>query len=89
MATGGEGAFPHRIVSLLPGATEMVASLGLEDRLVGVSQACDFPPSVRTKPVVVRSRLETRGMDPAEVDRWVSSQLKQGGSLYDLDAPAL
>lgn len=67
----------------------MVASLGLEDRLVGVSQACDFPPSVRTKPVVVRSRLETRGMDPAEVDRWVSSQLKQGGSLYDLDAPAL
>lgn len=89
MDGGTTEGFPHRIVSLLPGATEMVASLGLEDRLVGVSHACDFPPSVRNKPVVVRPRLETRGMDPGEVDRWVSSQLEQGGSLYDLDGPAL
>ena len=67
----------------------MVASLGSEDRLVGVSNACDFPPSVRTRPVVVRPRRETRGMDPREMDRWVSSQWKQGCSLYDLDEPAL
>jgi iron complex transport system substrate-binding protein len=89
MGTGAKEAFPQRIVSLLPGATEMVASLGLEDRLVGISHACDFPPTVRTRPVVVRPRLDTRGMDPGDVDRWVSAELGQGNSLYEVDEQAL
>ena len=41
-----------RIVSLLPAATEIVWALGLEDELVGVSHACDFPPAVVGRPVV-------------------------------------
>jgi len=44
-----------RIVSLLPAATEIVWALGLEDDLVGVSHACDFPPAVAGRPVVTRS----------------------------------
>ena len=40
-----------RIVSLLPAATEIVWALGLEDDLVGVSHACDFPPAVVGRPV--------------------------------------
>ncbi|MFM8635695.1 MAG: cobalamin-binding protein, partial [Planctomycetia bacterium] len=40
------GAFPSRIVSLLPAATEMVAALGLADRLVGRSHECDEPQRV-------------------------------------------
>ncbi len=43
-----------RIVSLLPAATEIVWALGLEDDLVGVSHACDFPPGVSGRPVVTR-----------------------------------
>lgn len=39
-----------RIVSFLPSATEMVCALGLEDRLVGVTHECDYPPSVKGKP---------------------------------------
>jgi iron complex transport system substrate-binding protein len=43
-----------RIVSLLPAATEIVMALGLEDDLVGVSHACDFPPRVMGRPVATR-----------------------------------
>ena len=43
-----------RIVSLLPAATEIVWALGLEDDLVGISHACDFPPGVVGRPVVTR-----------------------------------
>jgi iron complex transport system substrate-binding protein len=43
-----------RIVSLIPAATEIVWALGLEDDLVGVSHACDFPPPVVGRPVATR-----------------------------------
>jgi hypothetical protein len=41
-----------RICSLLPSATEIVAELGLVGSLVGISEACDWPPEVRGLPVV-------------------------------------
>jgi iron complex transport system substrate-binding protein len=43
-----------RIVSLLPAATEIVWALGLEDDLVGVSHACDFPPAVVGRAIATR-----------------------------------
>jgi hypothetical protein len=42
---------------LLSSATKIVYSLGLGDSLVGVSHECDYPPEVRTKPVVSTSDL--------------------------------
>jgi iron complex transport system substrate-binding protein len=38
-----------RIVSLSPGATEMIFTLGGGDRLVGVTNQCDYPEAARTK----------------------------------------
>jgi hypothetical protein len=38
-----------RIYSLLPSATEIVASLGLADSLVAVSEERDWPPRVRSR----------------------------------------
>ncbi|MGC8594646.1 MAG: hypothetical protein ACP5US_10065 [Candidatus Kryptoniota bacterium] len=35
------------IASLLPGATEIVYALRLEDQLVGVSRECNHPPAVK------------------------------------------
>ncbi len=39
----------RRIVSLAPNMTEMVFALGLQAKLVGVTDYCDYPPEVRTK----------------------------------------
>jgi iron complex transport system substrate-binding protein len=43
-----------RIISLLPSATEILSSLGLERDIVGVSHNCDYPPEVAGIPVVTR-----------------------------------
>ncbi|MBI4271355.1 MAG: cobalamin-binding protein [Candidatus Rokubacteria bacterium] len=43
---------PARIVSLVPSVTEIVFALGAEDRLVGVTDFCDYPPAARRKPHV-------------------------------------
>ncbi len=39
----------ERVISLAPNLTEMVYALGAQSRLVGVTNLCDYPPSVREK----------------------------------------
>ncbi len=39
-------AGPARIISLAPSATEIIAALGLDDRLVGRTPYCHYPPRV-------------------------------------------
>jgi iron complex transport system substrate-binding protein len=41
---------PERIISLSPSNTEIVYALGLQDRLIGVTTYCDYPPEVKDKP---------------------------------------
>ena len=41
---------PERIVSLSPSNTEIIYALGLEERLVGVTEFCDYPEAARDKP---------------------------------------
>ena len=43
---------PETIVSLSPGHTEIVFALDLEDRLVGVTEYCDYPEAAKDKPKV-------------------------------------
>ncbi len=74
-----------RIVSLLPSATEIVYSLGLEDRLAGVTDECEVrAPAPR---IVVRS-TQPPGLSQAEIDAWVSARAAAGG-LYVLDDAAM
>ncbi len=77
-----------RIVSLLPSATEIAYALGLEDRLVGVTHECDFPPEARAKPHLTESALPTAA-NAGEIDRHVRASLHEGSSLYALDSAML
>ena len=43
-----------RIVSLLPSATEIVAALGLAEKLVGRSHECDWPLGLGHLPVLTQ-----------------------------------
>jgi len=38
-----------RIISLTPSITEILFALEVEDRLVGVTDACDYPPAANSK----------------------------------------
>jgi iron complex transport system substrate-binding protein len=82
-------ATAQRIVSFLPSATEMVYALGLEDRLVGVTHECDFPSSVKQKPVVVRSAVPVETMAEPEIDKAVSERIDAGLSVYQVDETLL
>ena len=77
-----------KIVSLFPAATEMLALLGLESDLVGVSHECDYPPFVSTLPKVTRCAIPAHATS-SEIDRWVSERFATGLPLYEMDAKLL
>src|SRR5215218_3031509 len=78
-----------RIVSFLPSATEIACALGLKDSLLGITHECDYPPDVRTKPVVVRNVLPIEQMSQGEIDRAVAERMRAGLSLYEIDEQLL
>jgi iron complex transport system substrate-binding protein len=43
-------AHPQRLVSLAPSVTEILYFLELDDRVVGVTAFCNYPPEVKQKP---------------------------------------
>jgi iron complex transport system substrate-binding protein len=73
-----------KICSLLPSATEILFALGLGDHVAGVSHECDFPAAVRTKPVLIKSRI-SHTENAAAIDRQVREFLERGESLYSVD----
>lgn len=88
MSSSPPAAHPVRIASLLPSATEIVCSLGLEDALVAVSHSCDFAGHVESLPRVTRTRVP-HGAASHEIDAVVRECLHRGESLYQLDEALL
>ncbi len=43
---------PQRIISLAPSNTEILFALGLEDKLVGVTEYCAYPEAAKNKPKI-------------------------------------
>ena len=43
---------PQRIVSLAPGITEILYYLGIEDKIVGRTDYCNFPENIKEVPSV-------------------------------------
>ena len=75
-----------RICSLLPSGTEILFALGLGDRIIGVTDLCDYPPEACSIRVVCRSRIDPSVMSSEEVEAEMSRILTAGESPYDLDA---
>jgi iron complex transport system substrate-binding protein len=78
-----------RICSLLPSATEIVAELGLVGSLVGISEECDWPPEVRSLPIVTASRVDTTRLTSFEIDKAVREAVGDGRPLYAIDRDLL
>jgi len=58
---------PEKIISLAPGNTEILYALGLEDRLVGVTEYCDYPEAAKEKPKI-------GGFSTVDIERVVAIQ---------------
>jgi len=71
----------HRIISLLPAATEIVCALGLENNLVGRSHECDFPASVKGLPACSEANIPDN-LSSAAIDQKVKELLYDALSIY-------
>ena len=79
----------HRIVSLLPAATEIAAALGLMDQVTGVSHECDFPEEANKRPRVTHCLAHDSQLASDEVDEWVRLALRENGTIYTIDEALL
>jgi iron complex transport system substrate-binding protein len=87
-AVGSTATPAHRIVSLLASGTELVAALGLGDRLVGRSHECDHPAWVKHLPALSHPAFDIQGTS-AEIDARVRERLHAGLPLYQVDEAQL
>ena len=81
---GGTTNGGHRIVSLLPSATEIVVALGLRECLVGRSHECDFPADLENLPICCRPTIDVSASS-GEINAQVEQRLSNAVSIYKLD----
>jgi len=79
---------PHRIVSLISSATEILYGLGLGDRLVAVSHECDWPAAAASLPQATFSNIDSAAAS-GQIDDQVKQQLTAGEPLYEIDRELL
>ncbi len=77
-----------RIVSLLPGATEMIAALGAAEQLVGISHECDEPITIRHLPRVTTTSIDV-GASSADIHAAVQQVVAEGRQAIGIAADAL
>jgi len=86
-------ATPLRIVSLSPSNTEILAALGLTDRIVGLTDVCDYPPEVKNKTRIGGySAISIEKVAAARPDLVIASDLtpkETVGRLRDLGLPVV
>lgn len=73
------------IITLIPSATEIVSCLGLTDRLVGTSHACDWPHDLPRLPHLTAPKLDTTASG-ATIDRSVKRLIEDALGVYRIDA---
>ena len=76
---------PQRIVTFLPSATELIYSLGAEDRLFGVTHECNYPSGAKTKPRVISSVFDPASMSSKQIDDKICQLMSEGKEIYSLN----
>ena len=79
------GVIAVRICSLLPSGTEILFALGLGERIIGITDLCDYPPAVAGIRVVCRSRIGPVGNVQRGSRSGDAPHPVAGESPYDLD----
>ncbi|MBE9035865.1 cobalamin-binding protein [aff. Roholtiella sp. LEGE 12411] len=77
-----------RIVSLIPGGTEILAALGLVDNIVGRSHECDYPPEIQNLPICTQARLNSNASS-SEIHNQVNDLLQSALSIYQIKTDVL
>ena len=77
-----------RVVTLLPGETEIVAALGGGGHLVGISHECDYPPSVLHLPRVTSTPLDP-ALPSGAIDAQVRRLRNEGRAVIAVDAEGM
>jgi len=80
--------FMHRIISLIPSATEIICAMGFEENLVGRSHECDYPASVQRLPVCTEPKINTNATS-LEIDNRVKAILEKALSVYKVHVDEL
>ena len=76
---------PQRIVTFLPSATELIYSLGADDKLFGVTHECDYPSGAKTKPRVISSVFDPASMSSKQIDDKICQLMTDGKEIYNLN----
>ena len=76
---------PQRIVTFLPSATELIYSLGADDKLFGVTHECNYPSNAKTKPRVISSVFDPASMSSKQIDDKICQLMTDGKQIYNLN----
>jgi len=76
---------PQRIVTFLPSATELIYSLGADDKLFGVTHECNYPSGAKTKPRVISSVFDPALMSSKQIDDKICQLMTDGKEIYNLN----
>ncbi len=77
-----------RIITLLPAATEIVAALGADKDLVGISHECDWPPGIQRLPRVTTTPID-RDAPSGAIDQAVRKAIASGRPVIAIDGDQL
>ena len=75
----------QRIVTFLPSATELIYSLGADDKLFGVTHECNYPSGAKTKLRVISSVFDPASMSSKQIDDKICQLMTDGKEIYNLN----
>jgi len=73
------------ICSFVPGATEILFALGLDDEIVGVSHECDWPVQARQKPQITSTAVRSNALS----SHAINAAVRRRERLYTINESLL